>query len=317
MRYINVRGFKDNKEINIKLSNLMMGSGDFLRMDNLEFAGPILDKYVELGGNCFDTARHYRHSEMALREWMKEKNNRDEMVIFTKGCHPVREFPDVSRVTAEAIRVDLEESLERLGTDHVELFALHRDDVNYPVGPLMAELHKLVSEGKIYAIGVSNWELERIKEANDYAKEHNLTPITFNSPNLSLAKCSIPRWPGCVSANDEMVKWHEENNIALVSWSSQAGGFFSGKFSPEYLEDAEMVEVFYTNENWERYNRAEKLASEKGMSTIQMALAYVVNQSFPTVAVVGSEKMDELVSSYEGALIDLTEDQVKWMNLND
>lgn len=315
MRYVSIKGFKDNKEIEIKLSSIMMGSGDFLREDNLEFAGPILDKYVELGGNCFDTARHYRHSETALRTWMKEKNNRDEMVIFTKGCHPVREFSNVPRVTAEAIRVDVEESLDRLGTDHVELFALHRDDINYPVGPIMTELDKIVKEGKIYAIGVSNWKLDRIKEANNYAKKHNLTPITFNSPNLSLAKCKVPRWAGCISADDEMLRWHEENNIALISWSSQAGGFFSGKYSPKYREEEEMVEVFYTDENWERYNRAEKLAVEKGMSTIQMALAYVVNQNFPAVAVVGPEKMDELLSSYRGALIDLTEEQVKWLNL--
>ncbi|MGL5152608.1 MAG: aldo/keto reductase [Clostridium sp.] len=315
MRKFIIKGFKDGKEIDIEASALLMGSGDFLRIDNMEFAAPILDKFIEIGGNIFDTARHYRHSEKALCHWMKERGNRDDLIIFTKGCHPVREFPDTPRVKPECIREDVETSLEMLGTDHVEMFALHRDDVTQPVGPIMEELDKLVKEGKVYAIGVSNWELDRIIEANDYAKEHGLTPFTFNSPNLSLAKCKIPRWPGCVSANEAMIKWHEENNMAMVSWSSQAGGFFSGAFAKDKLDNQEMVDVYYCDENWERYDRAIDLAEKLGVTPIQVALAYVVNQKFPTGAAIGPEKMEELLSSVEGSKITLTEEQVNWLDL--
>ncbi|MEG0669096.1 MAG: aldo/keto reductase [Clostridium sp.] len=315
MRYFNIKGFKDGKEIEIKASALLMGSGDFLRIDNMEFAAPVLDKYVELGGNIFDTARHYRHSEKALCAWMKERGNRENLVIFTKGCHPVREFPDTPRVKPECISEDIETSLEMLGTGHVELFALHRDDVTVPVGPIMEELDRQVKSGRVYAIGVSNWELDRIIEANEYAKEHNLTPFTFNSPNLSLAKCQIPRWPGCVSANEAMIKWHEDNNMALISWSSQAGGFFSGRFNRDEVTDQEIADVYYCSENWERYDRAIKLAEELGVTPIQVALAYVVNQKFPTGAAIGPERMEELLSSYEGSKIVLTEEQVNWLDL--
>lgn len=315
MRYINVKGHKEGQEIEIKVSSLLMGSGDFLRIDNMEFAAPVLDKFIELGGNTFDTARHYRHSEKAIRAWMDERNNRDNIVIFTKGCHPVREFPDTPRVNPQGILEDVATSLEMLGTDHVEMFALHRDDVTQAVGPIMETLDKLVKEGKIYAIGVSNWELDRIIEANEYAEAHGLTKFTFNSPNLSLAKTLKPRWPGCVSANEEMIKWHEDNNMAMISWSSQAGGFFSGRFTPEYLEDQEMVDVFYCDENWERVKRAKKMAEEKGVTPIQVALSYVVNQKFPTGAAIGPERMEELLSSYEGSNIVLTEKEVNWLDL--
>lgn len=315
MKKFVIKGFKDGKEINIEASALLMGSGDFLRLDNMEFAAPILDKYIELGGNIFDTARHYRHSEKALGHWMKERGNRDNVIIFTKGCHPVREFPDTPRVKPECIAEDIETSLEMLGTDHVELFALHRDDVTVPVGPIMEELDRQVKSGRVYAIGVSNWELDRIIEANEYAKEHGLTPFTFNSPNLSLAKCQIPRWPGCVSANDEMVKWHEDNNMAMISWSSQAGGFFSGRFNRDEIIDQEIADVYYCDANWERYDRAIKLAEELKVTPIQVALAYVVNQKFPTGAAIGSERMEELLSSYEGSKIVLTEEQMAWLDL--
>ena len=68
MNYINVKGYKNGKEIQIKCSQLVLGASDFLRIDNMDFAAPVLDKFIELGGNTFDTARQYRHSEKALAE---------------------------------------------------------------------------------------------------------------------------------------------------------------------------------------------------------------------------------------------------------
>jgi len=313
MKYIGVQGKKQKEAINLNVSRILMGSGDFLRVGNLDEAELILDRFMEIGGTTFDTARHYRHSEKALGAWMKERNNRDQVVILTKCCHPVREAPDTPRVKPECILSDLEESLEMLATDYVDMLALHRDDPTQPVGPLMETLHQLIEVGKVYAIGASNWTLARIDEANAYARKHRLTEFTFISPHLSLAKPLKPIWPDTVAADDEMRAWCEENNVPLVAWSAQAGGFFTGRFTPDDLEDQNMVDVFYSDENWARYDRAKQMATEKSVSTIQIALAYVVNQRFSTGAIVGSNNMLELMSSYEGSLIHLTEKEVKWL----
>ncbi|WP_088825914.1 aldo/keto reductase [Listeria goaensis] len=315
MKQIRVNGKKDGRNILIPCANLVMGAGDFLRADNMDVAAQILDRYFECGGNIFDTARHYRHSENAIGIWMEERKNRDRVIIQTKGCHPVRGALDVPRVTPAAIHEDISTSLEMLRTDHVELFALHRDDETVPVGPLMEALHKEVEDGRVYAIGVSNWELARIIEANEYAQTHGLTPLSFNSPNLSLPKVNRPRWEDCVSADDTMIKWHEQTDLPLFSWSSQAGGFFSGRFTRDNLEDTEMVEVYYSEKNWERYSRAEKLAQEKGVTPIQISLAYVLHQSFPTAAIIGPETTSELNSSIEAADIHLTQLEVDWLDL--
>ncbi|MFJ5625054.1 aldo/keto reductase [Peribacillus loiseleuriae] len=315
MKYMIVKGLKDGQPIDIKCSQLVMGSGDFLRADNMEFSALILNKFIEIGGNTFDTARQYRHSELALAKWMGMRQNRESITILTKCCHPTRDEPNKPRVTPEAITEDLMESLEKLNTNYVDLYALHRDDPNVEVGPIMEALTKHVRAGRIHAIGTSNWHLDRIIEANNYARENGLLEFTFNSPNLSLAKCKRPRWEGCVSVNQEMVEWHETTNMPLFSWSSQAGGFFSGRFTPNNLENQEMVEVYYNEENWMRYERAEKLAEEKDVSTIQVALSYVLNQKFPTAAVIGPEKIEELLSSYEGSELFLSEDEVNWLDL--
>ncbi|WP_048627065.1 aldo/keto reductase [Listeria ivanovii] len=315
MEKIIVQGRKNGQKVDIECSNLVMGAGDFLRVDNMDFAGAVLDQYFALGGNIFDTARHYRHSEKAIGAWMETRGNRESIVIQTKGGHPVREASDVPRVTPEAIYEDISVSLEVLQTDHVELFALHRDNPTVEVGPIMEALHKEVENGRVYAIGLSNWELPRIIEANDYAMTHGLTPLSFNSPNFSLAKVNRPRWENCVSASEEMVRWHEQTNLPLFSWSSQAGGFFSGRFSEQDQSDTEMVEVYYSEANWERYKRAKELAQKKGCTAIQVSLAYVLSQSFPTAAVIGPENQVELKSSVAAASIQLTREEVAWLDL--
>jgi aryl-alcohol dehydrogenase-like predicted oxidoreductase len=102
-----------------------------------------------------------------------------------------------------------------------------------------------------------------------------------------------------------------------LSWSSQAGGFFTGRFSPEIKEDKDMVRVYYSDLNWERYNRAQKLASKKGCNPIQIALAYVLNQKFPTAGIIGPRTVDELRSSYQALQIKLSQDEVSWLHLEE
>lgn len=315
MKKIKIKGWKQGHEIQIEASNLFLGSADFLRMDNMEQVHKMYATFLSKGGNAIDTAEHYRHAEPAIGKWIEETGRRDELVIFTKGCHPKREARDVKRVHASAIREDIEHSLETMHVDHVELFALHRDDETTPVKEIMDELHHQIEIGHIYAAGVSNWSLERIKEANAYAIENGLHPLTFNSPNLSLAKPMHPRWPGCVSADDEMVNWHKENKIAMLSWSSQAGGFFSGRFRKDFCDDEEIRDCFYNDENWKRYDRCIELAEKKEKTPIQIALAWVLHQPFPIAAMIGPEQVSELENSIEGSDIQLSSKEVSYLNL--
>lgn len=315
MKQIEIKGWRAGKEIHIKAGGLFLGSADFLRTDNMKQVHEMYQVFMDRGGNAVDTAEHYRWAEPAIGQWIKESGRRDELVIFTKGCHPKREARDIKRVNARCIREDIEHSLETMHVDHVEMFALHRDDESVPVGEIMEELNRQIEQGNIYAAGVSNWELPRLIEANAYAKDHGLHPLTFNSPNLSLAKPMRPRWPGCVSAGDEMIQWHKENETALISWSSQAGGFFSGRFTKEYCDDEEIRDCFYNDENWKRYDRCVELAERRGKSPIQMALAWVLNQPFHIAAVVGPEKVSELDHSLDASGIELTQKDVKYLNL--
>lgn len=293
------------------VSSLIQGS-DFFKHEVYDKVCTVLDQFLELGGNTIDTAYIYcgGQSEETIGKWMKERGNRNEIVILTKGAHHDKTGP---RVNPDAINNDLSVSLERLQTDYVDLYALHRDDVNIPVSVIIDALNEHIRAGKIKAIGASNWSHQRLQEANDYAAANGLTSFTFSSPNLSLAKPNEPRWAGCISADAEALAWHEKTQLPLLSWSSQAGGFFTGNFAPDKLDNAEMVRVYYSDANWERLRRAEELAKKKGVTPIQIALAYVLNQSFPSAALIGAQNKAEQESCLEGSQIQLTADEVQWL----
>ena len=138
--------------------------------------------------------------------------------------------------------------------------------------------------------------------------------FSFSSPNLSLAKPNEPFWKGCVSADAETMAWHEAEQFPLLSWSSQARGFFTGRFTPEIRDNADLVRVFYSDANWERLERAKQLAASKNVTAIQIALAYVLNQPFPTCALIGAQSA-EVKSCDEGSNIRLTKEELDWLDL--
>lgn len=307
MEYIEIPG------LGKPVSRLVKGT-DYFYHESYGKAAANLDAFLAIGGNAVDTAHVYcgGQSEEVLGRYMKERGNRDRLVILTKGAHHDANGP---RVTPEAIRHDLETSLKRLQTDFIDLYALHRDDPSVPVGPIVEALNEPIRSGKVGAIGVSNWTWRRIQGANDYAAANGLVGFTFSSPNLSLAKPNEPFWPGCVSADAETCAWHERTQMPLLSWSSQARGFFTGRFSPDVRDNPDIVRVFYNDGNWERLNRAKRLAAEKNVSMIQIALAYVLNQPFPTCALIGAQSPEELRSCDEGSKIRLTREELAWLDL--
>lgn len=292
-----------------QVSRLILGT-DYYKPEIMDRIAPIMDEFVALGGTTFDTARIYAggESEKALGLWIRERGNREKVNVWTKGAHHDQHGP---RVNKAAIDEDLERSLEALQVEYVDMYALHRDDPNVEVGVILEALNAHIESGKVRAIGASNWTFRRLQEANDYAAAHGLVGFSFSSPNFSLARAKEPYWAGCVSVDDETWAWHLGSKLPLLSWSSQARGFFSGRFTPDNRENADLVRVFYSDENWARLARAEALAKRRDVTTIQIALAYVLNQPFPTCALIGPANTDELRSCFEAARLTLSAEEVR------
>jgi aryl-alcohol dehydrogenase-like predicted oxidoreductase len=276
----------------------------------------MLDAFLAAGGNMVDTAHTYGggRSEQTLGRWLQERANRRQVLILGKGAHPQPGKPH--RVTPEDIDSDISESLQRLQTPYIDLYLLHRDDPAVPVGPIVECLNRQIDAGRLRAIGGSNWTSQRIDAANEYAAAHQLRGFTASSPNLSLAVASEPIWPDCVTVDTQELAWYRQRQFPLLSWSSQARGFFSGRFSPEQREiDPDVTRALYSDDNWERLRRARELAEKKATTPTRVALAWVLRQPLPTFPLIGPLKREELQDSLAALEVALSPEEAQWLFL--
>ena len=181
-----------------QVSKIALGSTNFGEPMSISESWRVMDYAREQGINFFDTARIYGYwyqdggrngyCEKVIGDYMRSRGCRNEIYLVTKGAHPPFEDRSASRLTPECLREDLEGSLRDLGTDHIDLYFLHRDHPNMDLPAVMETLHDFIKEGKVLSLGASNWHYDRIVEANAYAKKHDLTPFCASQVEWSMAK---------------------------------------------------------------------------------------------------------------------------------
>ncbi|MBB3571398.1 aldo/keto reductase [Rhizobium sp. BK491] len=278
---------------------------------NFAAASLTLDAFYETGGNAFDTAYVYGggKTESIFGDWHTSRDvPREEIVLIGKGAHSPLCYPDV-------IAKQLDQSLNRLKTDYVDIYFMHRDSTDVPVGEFVDAMDAEVKAGRIRGIfGGSNWTRARFDEAIAYAQKNGKTAPAALSNNFSLAEMLDPIWAGCVAASDDEWKaWLNAKQIPNFAWSSQGRGFFTDRAGRDKRDDEELVRVWYSDRNFGRRDRAIELAQKLGRSPIHIALAYVVAQPFPVIPLIGPRTVAELEDSLSALDIKLTPEQVKWL----
>lgn len=318
MQYGNIPG------VSKPVSRLVQGTATDFDPGKPDAGLALLDMALQYGINTFDTAHCYGADRSKLvGRWLRERDVRDKVVILAKGAHPYGR----PRVTPEDIESDLSDTLGWMQIDSVELYVLHRDDPAVPVGPIVEVFNKLHSEGKIGAFGGSNWTFDRIREANEYAHANGLIPLAVSSPNYSLAEQIQPPWDDCLSISgpqgDAARQWYAQSDVALMPWSSLAGGFWSDRYHRDNLDTftkddyfAQLALKCYCYEaNFQRLDRARELAQQKGVTVPQIALAFILNQPlniFPLISCAN----DEMFAANTAALeIKLTPQELAWLDL--
>ncbi|MCJ8331957.1 MAG: aldo/keto reductase, partial [Lentisphaeria bacterium] len=297
--------------VNKKISRLVMG------MDNqmtISHATAMFDDFFARGGNTFDTAFIYAGGlqERLFGQWVENRGNREDVILIDKGAHTPYCLP-------ECIGEQLKISLERLGFDYTDIYFMHRDNLDVPIGEFVDALNDLKDQGLMNAFGGSNWSLPRIKEFNEYAAANGKTGFAAVSNNFSLAQMVDPVWGGCIaSSTAEFRAFHEESQVALFPWSSQARGFFVPERSaPDKLDDEELARCWYSDENFQRQARCFELAKKYDTHPVCINLAYVLHQKFPIFPLIGPRLISETASTMNGLAVSLTDDEVKYLNLED
>ena len=266
-----------------------MGMSAFYGPTDEDEAVRTIQRALELGVNFIDTAQIYGPLTNELLVGRAIKGHRDEYVIATKFCRRMDDaMPgDMSTVgppdgSAEHVRRSIEGSLERLGTDYVDLYYQHRVDPNVPIEETVGAMAELVEEGKVRHLGLSEAAPETIRRA------HAVHPITAVQTEYSL-------WTRDPEA--EVLPTCRELGIGFVPYSPLGRGFLSGRFkSPEELDEDDFRRTGprFTGENLEANltlaAKVEEIAAEKGITPAQLAIAWVLAQGDDLVPIPGTKR---------------------------
>ena len=316
MRYRQIQG------TDLKPATICMGGLPFIT------GGPpnpfsLLDAYTELGGNFIDTANVYgkwlpdkiNSSEFTIGRWMKERRNRSTTIIATKGGHPDLATMQISRLSRPEVAADLEESLKALQTDWIDLYWLHRDDETLPVAEILGYLNEFAAEGKIRYFGCSNWKPNRIREALNYAKSHQLKGFVGNQAMWSLASVSPNGLtdPTLVPMDEITFHLHIETGLAAVPYSSQANGYFNKLAAPGTVLNESLRRTYDNPVNRGRLERIKALCGELSLSTTQIVLGYLLSQPFTTIPVVGCHTVEQLRDSMSAENVVFDESTMRYL----
>ena len=285
-----------------------------LTTDAVEQGMNLLDGVFAAGGTTFDSAWNYGggECERVLGAWMERRGNREQVVIITKGCHHNQ---DRDRVTPADLTSDLMDSLIRLRTDYVDLYLLHRDDPSLPVDAIVATMAEHHAAGRIHAYGGSNWSVPRIEEANAYAARHGLPAFAASSPNYSLAVQLRAPWAGCLSIGGheaaEDRDWYRRTQLPVFSWSSLAGGFFSGRFGrdkprPDSGREELSAATYCSDGNFTRLEAAQAIGRAHGVSAARVALAYIMQTGLDVYPIAASATPGEFADNAAALELELS-----------
>ena len=284
------------------------------------------DHYLSIGGNTFDSAWIYNQgkAEARLGWWIEKQGVRSEVILLDKGAHsPIPPWPLTlyTECTPEALSRQHSESLQRLRTDYIDIYMLHRDNLDVPVGEIIDVLNQHKRKGTMRCFGASNWSQARIEEANHYAERNGLEGFTSVSNQMSLARMVNEVYPGAISfGNPDARAWLTQKQMPLFPWSSQARGFFleqqDAGYQPKDFADRQAGDIerhWSSPDNLARKQRAGELGKTLGTSAMGIALAWVLHQPFPTFPLIGPRSIAELNDSAFASAIPLGTDQTKWL----
>jgi len=278
---------------------------------NEEKSRPIIKKALDLGINFFDTANVYSlgRSEEILGKALNDYAEREEIVIATKVYGEMRDEPNGSGLSRKAIMTEIDKSLERLGTDYIDLYIIHRWDYGTPIEETMEALHDLKKAGKVRYIGASAMYTWQFQKAQYVAEKNGWTKFVSMQNHLNLLNREEER---------EMVPFCREENIALTPYSPLASGRLARPWSKstERSESDKIAKRKYgSTEEADRkvVERVAELADKKGVPMVQISLAWLMQKEPVTIPIIGSTKLSHLESAVPAVSVELSQEEIDFL----
>lgn len=282
-------------------TNAVGGHNIYPNMLSDEVGRDLVRAALENEINFLDTAFIYgpKRSEELIGEVLKEQGNRSDVVIATKGAHKFVDGKVEFDNSPAFLREAVEGSLKRLQTDYIDLFYIHYPDHDTPKDEAVGALKELKDQGKIRAIGVSNFSLEQVKEAN----KDGYVDVIQGEYNL------LQR-----SAEKDFLPFAAEHQISFVPYFPLASGLLAGKYNkdttfsdgrskkPQFQSD-----VFISN--LEKVERVRDIAASKGLEVSDVVLAWYLQQPAIDVVIPGAKKPEQVKRNLNALRVDLTKEE--------
>lgn len=277
----------------------------------------LLDTFVDSGLNLVDTADVYStwvpghqggESESVMGRWFQQSGKRDRIVVATKLGKPMGEGKKgLSRAYMQRA---VEDSLRRLQTDYIDLYQSHEDDPNTPLEETMAAFGELMKQGKVRAIGASNYSATRLGEALKVSKQNGLPRYESLQPLYNL----YDRAP----YEEELELLCRKENLGVIPYFSLASGFLSGKYrSPQDLANRARKGMVgkYLNDRGLRILKAlDEVASAKQSTQARVALAWLMAQPTITAPLVSATTLEQWNDIVKATQLQLTASEMEELN---
>lgn len=269
-------------------------------------ADDIVERSLSAGINFIDTADVYSsgQSERLLGQALKNLDvPRKDVVIATKFYGQMGDKPNDRGASRGHIMDSVEASLERLQTDHIDLYQIHATDTVTPIDETLRALDDLVSRGLVRYIGLSNWQAWRIAKALGISERRGFARFETVQAYYSIAGRDLER---------EIVPLMNEEKLGLMVWSPLAGGLLSGKYGPGAPGNGEGRRAAFDfppvdkDKAWDIVAVMREVAGKHEASVAEVALAYVLSKPFVTSVIIGAKRLDQLEQNLKA--VDLTLD---------
>lgn len=275
-----------------------------------EEAKPFVKKALDAGINFFDTADVYSigESERITGNLMRHFGvNRQNVIIATKVNGQLSSDVNDGGLSRKHIMDGIDNSLKRLQMDYVDLYQIHRWDYNTPIEETMEALNDVVRAGKVRYIGASSMFVRQFMKAQHVAEMNGWTRFVSMQNHYNLVYREEER---------EMIPLCVDSGVGLIPWSPMARGFFarnskSGNETTRYKTDGFFKELYGREDDFLVANRVEELAKERGVTSSQIALAWVLSKPYIASPIIGSSKEAHLDQAMAALEIKLTDEEVQ------
>ncbi|MFT8358044.1 aldo/keto reductase [Bifidobacterium aquikefiri] len=290
---------------------LVLGTNTFGWTSSEKDTRTVLDDFVNAGGNLLDTADVYSawapghsggESEIILGRWLATSGKGDKVLIATK----VSQHPQYSGLSASNIEAAANESLLRLGIDTIDLYYAHFDDEKTPLEETVAAFDKLVKEGKVRNIGISNYSAERIEEWFRIARDNDLTLPVALEPHYNLVTRQ--------NYEKHLLPVAKKENLAVFPYFALAAGFLTGKYrSEDDLKGKQrggMVKGYFSKEGLDVVSAMDQIAKAHDAAIASIALAWLRHQPQIAGPIASARIPEQLTALLASTKIDLSADEL-------